>query len=224
MAQIDYTPPPVGSSGPGWAQTLVSILHSIKNFLNGLATGANLEDEAVAESKLDAENAPAAGSVLTFSTRFRWASKLLLSQLEISGTPADGDLVVFDTVTGEMAWTSEIAAAKLPVVPAEKLPAIPESKLDVANDPSADYLFYWDETSGKPAWGGGDGFLPFTFVAINNAPTDSHVLKWNAAAGKPEWAITASSSDSGGLRWNEADPMEYLEAKMKRLKAENWTI
>lgn len=224
MAQIDYTPPPVGSPGPGWAQTLIAILNSLKSFVNGLADGGNLEDESVAESKLDVENAPAAGAVLTFSTRFRWASKLLLSQLEIAGTPTDGDLVVFDTVTGEMAWASEIAAAKLPSIPVEKIPAIPESKLDVANDPAADYLLYWDGPLGKPAWGGGDGFLPFNFVDTNNTPTDSYVLKWNAAAGKPEWAITASASDSGALRWNETDPMEYLEAKMKRLKAETWTI
>lgn len=224
MAQIDYTPPPVGSSGPGWAQTLISILNSIKSFVNGLATGANLEPEAIAESKLDAETAPTAGDIMTFTTRMRWAAKVLLAQIDIDGTPADADLLTYDAGGSRMKWSAEIAPAKLPGIPIEKIPAIPESKLDVANDPTDDYLLYYDADAGKPAWGGGDGFLPFGFIALNNAPTDSYVLKWNAAAGKPEWAITASSADSGALRWDEVDPMEYLSDKMKRLKAETWTI
>lgn len=49
---------------------------------------------------------------------------------------------------------------------------------------------------------------------ISNAPADAQALCYNATSAKMEWKTAPSSADTGEVRMNAGDPMEYIDAKL----------
>jgi len=60
------------------------------------------------------------------------------------------------------------------------------------------------------------GTITYGQLDILNAPTDTYQLTYNLASDKMEWVVPGAAADPGDVRFEAADPKQYLNEKLRQ--------